>query len=76
MNKGTFGFLMIKFKIKNITKRFEKAKKILVSPLFMHVVTKNNVIKKAIAINEVSLLRQSRQTASLMIKRGNKILIK
>ena len=76
MNKGTFGFLMNKFKIKNISKRIEKSKKILISPLSMHAVTKKNVKKKAIAINEVSLLRQSRQTASLMIKSGKKTLIK
>ena len=76
MNKGTFGFLMNKFKIKNINKRIEKSKKILISPLFMQAVTKGNVKKNAIAINEVSLLRQSRQTASLMIKSGKKTLIK
>ena len=76
MNKGTFGFLMNKFKIKNISKRIEKSKKILISPLSMHAVTKKNVKKRAIAINEVSLLRQSRQTASLMIKSGKKTLIK
>jgi len=76
MNKGTFGFLMNKFKINNISKRIEKSKKILISPLSMHVVTKKNVKKRAIAINEISLLRQSRQTASLMIKSGKKTLIK
>ena len=76
MNKGTFGFLMNKFKIKNINKRIEKSKKILISPLFMQAVTKGNVKKSAIAINEVSLLRQSRQTASLEISCGKKTLIK
>jgi len=76
MNKGTFGFLMNKFKIKNIDKRIEKSKKILISPLSMHAVTKRNIKKSAIAINEVSLLRQSRQTALLQIKSGKKTLIK
>ena len=38
--------------------------------------TKNNTQKKAIAINEISLLRQSRQTASLEITCGKKTLIK
>jgi len=42
----------------------------------MHAVTKKNVKKSAIAINEVSLLRQSRQTASLKINCGTKTLIK
>ena len=76
MNKGTFGFLMNKFEIKNIDKRIKKSKEFLISPLSMHAVTKRNIKKSAIAINEVSLLRQSRQTASLQIKSGKKILIK
>ena len=35
-----------------------------------------NQIKKSIAINEVSILRQSRQAAALSIKQGSKTLIK
>ena len=42
----------------------------------MNVVNKFNSIKKAIAINEVSILRQSRQTSSLMVKNGKKVIIK
>ena len=42
----------------------------------MNAITKRNIRKNAIAINEVSLLRQSRQTASLQIKNGKKDLIK
>ena len=76
MNKGTFGFLMNKFKIKNIKKNISKANQISISPLLMNVFTKNKNKKTAIAVNEVSLLRQSKQTASLQIKNGKKILIK
>ena len=76
MNKGTFGFLMNKFEVKKLNKRISKAKQILISPLFMNAITKNDQRRKAIAINEVSLLRQSRQTACLQIKNGKKILIK
>ena len=76
INKGTFGFLMNKFDLKKIDKKISKAKQIIVSPLTMNVTTKNNFKKKAIAINEISLLRQSRQTASLKIMCGKKILIK
>ena len=42
----------------------------------MHAITKYNIKKSSIAINEVSLLRQSRQAASLRISNGKKILIK
>ena len=76
MNKGTFGFLMNKFKTKNIKRSILKAKPVSISPLQMHAVTKDNTKKSAIAINEVSLLRQSRQAASLRILNGKKILIK
>ena len=76
MNKGTFGFLMNKFKTKNIKKIIAKAKPVSISALEMHTITKDNIKKSAIAINEVSLLRQSRQAASLRISNGKKILIK
>ena len=76
MNKGTFGFLMNKFKSKNIRKSISKSKAISISALEMHAVTKDNIKKSAIAINEVSLLRQSRQAAFLRISNGKKILIK
>tara|TARA_Y100001936_G_C15598130_1_gene420350 strand:- start:17 stop:502 length:486 start_codon:yes stop_codon:yes gene_type:complete len=42
----------------------------------MTVKTKTNLIKKSIAINEVSILRQSRQAASLLISNGSKTIIK
>jgi NAD+ kinase len=37
---------------------------------------KNNILKKSIAINEVSILRQNRQAASVEIKKGNSIIMK
>jgi len=76
MNRGTFGFLMNKFKSKNIEKFISRAKAISISALEMHANTINNVKKTAIAINEISLLRQGRQAASLQIFNGKKIVIK
>ena len=76
MNRGTFGFLMNKFKTKNINKYIIKSKQIIISPLEMQVVTKKNIRKSAIAINEISLLRQSRQAASLQILKGKTKIIK
>jgi len=76
MNRGSFGFLMNKFKTKKIIKSILKSKAVTISPLSMNVMAKNNKKKSAIAINEVSLLRQSRQTALLQIIKGKKILIK
>ena len=76
INSGNYGFLMNKFSLKNIIKKLPKAKMITISPLEMSVKNKNNQIKKYLAINEVSILRQSRQAASLLIKQGSKQIIK
>ena len=76
MNRGTFGFLMNKFSINQILKNLRKAKIINISPLEMRVYTTNKTTKKAIAINEISLLRQSKQTSSLRIFSGKKLIIK
>ena len=76
INSGDYGFLMNKFYNNKTIKKLNNAKKISIHPLEM--VVKNNFgkIKKSIAINEVSILRQSRQAASLSIKSGSKKIIK
>tara|TARA_B100001996_G_scaffold339568_1_gene292644 strand:+ start:40 stop:810 length:771 start_codon:yes stop_codon:yes gene_type:complete len=76
INAGNYGFLMNKFSSKNIIKNLLKANMISISPLEMIVRSKNNKVKKSLAINEVSVLRQSRQAASLSIKYGAKQIIK
>jgi NAD+ kinase len=75
INSGNYGFLMNKFSEKNIIKNLSNAKMIKISPLEM-IVTTNNNIKKCLAINEVSILRQSRQAANLSIKNNQKNIIK
>ena len=75
INSGNYGFLMNKFSEKNLIKNLNKSKLINISPLEMIVKTKGKN-KKSLAINEVSILRQSRQAASLRIKSGKKDLIK
>ena len=76
INSGSYGFLMNKFSPKHTVKNLSKAKMISISPLEMRVKNKYGLIKKSIAINEVSVLRQSRQAASLLIKTGKKTVIK
>ena len=63
INSGNYGFLMNKFSAKNIIKNLSKVKMITISPLEMTVKNKNRITKKFLAINEVSILRQSRQAA-------------
>ena len=76
INSGNYGFLMNKFNKDKTYKKIFKAKKIKISPLTMSVKTKTGITKKGIAINEVSILRQSRQAASLKINQGKKQIIK
>ena len=76
INSGNYGFLMNKFSSKNIIKNLSKVNSVSISPLEMIVKNKNNQTKKSIAINEVSILRQSRQAASLSIKQGSRQIIK
>jgi NAD+ kinase len=75
VNSGNYGFLMNKFSTKNFCENINKAKKISIYPLEMIVKNIQNQKKYFLAINEVSILRQSRQTASLNVKIGSKILI-
>ena len=76
MNIGTYGFLMNKFKTKKFIENIAKSKPVTISALQMVVKNKNNIVKKGIAINEISMLRQSKQTASLQIKNGKRIIMK
>jgi len=77
INSGNYGFLMNKFSTKHTIKNLSKSGRVVsISPLEMTVKNKFNIIKKSIAINEVSILRQSRQAASLSILNGTKKIIK
>ena len=76
INSGNYGFLMNKFSSKKIIKNLFKAKMITISPLEMTVINNKGQTKKHLAINEVSILRQSRQAASLSIRYGAKQIIK
>jgi NAD+ kinase len=76
INSGNYGFLMNKFSSKNIIRNLSKVKMITISPLEMVVKNNKNQTIKYLAINEVSILRQSRQAASLSINYGSKQIIK
>jgi len=76
INSGTYGFLMNKFSREKILKNIHQSKLVKIYPLKMTVKTKKNIIKKSIAINEISILRQSRQAASLSIFNGKNKIIK
>ena len=76
INSGNYGFLMNKFSTKYTIRNLSKGRLVTISPIEMTVKNKFNKTKKSIAINEVSILRQSRQAASLSILNGTKTIIK
>ena len=76
INCGSVGFLLNKYVSKEITARVNKAKITLIYPLQVKAVSKGNKNSSFLAINELSLLRQSKQTSSLQLKTNKKILIK
>jgi len=76
INCGTIGFLMNKFHIANLERKIKKTKVFLINPLEINVKNFNGKKFKTLAVNEISLLRQSRQTAILNLRVNNKELIK
>ena len=75
INSGNYGFLMNKFSKKNLIKNIQNSNMISISPLEMIVHAKKKT-KKCLAINEVSILRQSRQAANLSIKNKSNFIMK
>jgi len=76
INTGNYGFLMNKFSNENFLKNLNAARGIKIHPLQMNVKTKNDQVKKSIAINEVSILRQGKQASSISITANKKNIIK
>lgn len=77
INMGTVGFLMNKHRTgSNIQARLSKARTIAISPLLMDAVTQDGKHHSFCAINEVSLLRETRQTAKIEVVVGDKVRIK
>ena len=67
MNCGSVGFLMNPFAEEDLPERLGRAQAATLHPLRMHAVTRAGAVEEALAFNEVSLLRQIRQTAKIRI---------
>jgi len=67
MNLGTVGFLMTQYRAAGLPGRIRKARHVALTPLRMVATTARGQRCEAIAINEVSLLRSSRQTARIAV---------
>jgi NAD+ kinase len=67
MNRGTVGFLMNDYDPENLPQRLEAARHAIINPLRMVAHDKDGRTTEALAINEVALLRQTRQAAKIRI---------
>lgn len=67
MNRGTIGFLMNEFRLDTLAERIERAKAFTVSPLIAKITTTSGERHILPAINELSLLRETRQTAKIEV---------
>lgn len=75
MNLGTVGFLMNEWNPKRLDDRIARAKTFKVSPLRMEAETIDGDKVELPAINEVSLLRETRQTAKLEVSLNDRVVM-
>ncbi|MDE1151750.1 MAG: NAD kinase [Micavibrio sp.] len=67
MNRGSIGFLLNEFREHDLQDRIKRAQTVILNPLRMTVRTMTGATQDALAVNEVSLLRETRQAAKLRI---------
>lgn len=67
MNRGSIGFLMNDYRVEDLRDRIARAKPAVIFPLLMRAEDADGRVSEALAINEVSLLRETRQAAKLRI---------
>ena len=71
INVGSVGFLLNPFRPENLKDRLKEAHKVDIYPLSMKATDKDGNTHEALAFNEVSLLRETRQAAKLKISVGD-----
>ena len=67
MNRGTVGFLMNEYMEEDLEQRISDAQQVTLHPLRMDAEARDGTVTRALAINEVSLLRQKAQAAKIRI---------
>ena len=76
INCGLIGFLMNKYNYEKIQEKINKSRSIVINPLEIKINTVSRKKNNFLAINELSLLRQSKQTAFLNLRVNKKTLVK
>jgi NAD+ kinase len=67
MHRGSVGFLMNSYRVDGLPERLAAAQPVMLHPLEMTALQDRGKSHRAIAFNEVSLLRESRQAAKLRV---------
>ena len=67
MHRGSVGFLMNSYRVDDLPDRIAAAQPVELHPLDMTATREDGTTRQAIAFNEVSLLRESRQAAKLRV---------
>jgi len=75
MNRGTVGFLMNEWRIDGLVERLNRAKSFTVAPLEMKATTVDGEVVTHHAINEVSLLRETRETAWIEVSVNGRVVM-
>ena len=75
MNLGTVGFLMNEWRHHGLDDRLERARLFKVTPLSMTATTIDGRSRTLPAINEVSLLRETRQTANIEVTVNDRVVL-
>ncbi|MGB0921725.1 MAG: NAD kinase [Alphaproteobacteria bacterium] len=73
LNRGSVGFLMNEYHVEGLAERLDKAERVELHPLRMKVEQTSGEKHEALAINEVSLLRETRQAAKIRISIDGKV---
>ena len=75
MNRGTVGFLMNEWRIDALVERLRNARAFAVAPLEMTATRVNGEVVRHHAINEVSMLRETRQTAWIEVSVNRRVVL-
>ena len=75
MNLGTVGFLMNHWRAENLAERLAAALAVTINPLVMEATTTDGAVHRLPAINEISLLRETRQTAWIEVAVDGRVVL-
>jgi NAD+ kinase len=75
MKLGTVGFLLNPYHADDLRERLQRAQTAMLRPLLMHASSESGASVEALAFNEVSLLRQTKQAAHVRVSLGGVVKI-